>query len=355
MVNKTSSTIIRATVQAGAMVGFAVCVGCLCGCASGRGKADHAALAKIIAEETEKSKAAAVVKPASGHNAPEAPSPAMPPMSKIGRVTIQPESVVQISVDEDPALDGSYQVNDSSAIEFGYVGLVFLEDMTADEAAAKVEATLKNRGFRSATVTLRITKASYDKVRVSGAVMKPCDLKIGPGSSITLGEALRRAEGLRPQPKGAKIKVVRDGILSPLGIAAEGREYALVGLDGRPQIPDLLVHNNDWIHVYPGDGEVGTALLGEKEILVLGEVEQPGLVRFSGGEPSTMLHLVMKIGGLPKWADPKRIVLIRKKGDGTETETKLDIRKLLQYGNPDDDVSLESGDRIIIQERTLFF
>ena len=357
--NAMSRSHIRA---AGGVFALLTVTGLLCGCAT----RDEQKLAQLIARQMKELESPAPV--LNGYDIPESPSPGLhatrsgrqvtiqpalrSPHTR-GKVTVQPESILGISVEEDPTLTGSYEVNQSSSIQFKYIGLVFLPNMTAEEASAVIENTLRDRGFRSATVTVKITKASYDTVRVSGAVMEPSNLKIGPGSSVQLGEALRRAGGIRTQAKGARIKIVREGLLSPIGLANEGEEYVLLNGNGKPEVPDVAVANNDWIHVFGGSEEGAGA--GEKHIYVLGEVGKPGVVTFSGNESCTMLHLMFKLGGLPKWADARHVELVRRDEKGEETTSEIDVKKLLKSGNPEDDVELENGDRIIVRERRLIF
>ncbi|MEI6971764.1 MAG: polysaccharide biosynthesis/export family protein [bacterium] len=281
--------------------------------------------------------------------------PAEPPQAAVSRtrITIQPETVVEITVDEDQSLSGTYEVNSASAIQFRYVGLVFLGNMTTSEATVKIKSLLiKERGFRNANVAVRIVKASYDTIRVSGWVNEPTDLKIGPGSQITLRDALLRAKGLRSQAKGTRITIARDGLLNPIPLTGRvNEEYSLMGPDGKASIPRVAVRGNDWVHVSPGDEQVG---LGEKQIVVM-MLSQPSVVRFSNNEPCTMMYLLVKIGKLPKWVDSGNVRVVRKGQDGLEAEIKVDIRPILEAADSKEDIALEHGDRVIFKERRLPF
>ncbi|MEI6218597.1 MAG: polysaccharide biosynthesis/export family protein [bacterium] len=284
---------------------------------------------------------------------PVAPQLVFPSTS---RVTIQPETVVEVMVAEDPILSGTYEVNAASAIMFRYVGLVFLGNLTAPEARIKIKNTLeKERGFRVATVEVKIVRASYDTVRVSGWVNEPGDLRIGPGSDITLTEALLRAKGLRAQAKGIKIGVARGGLLNPVPLTpvkGKGREeYSLVGPNGEESVPSVPLRGNDWVHIFPGDEQpVG---LGEKQVVVV-MVDQPGVVRFSNNEPCTMIYLLAKVGKLSKWIDTRRVLVLRKDKNGNEEEIKVDVRPILEKADSSADVALEHGDRVIFKERRFF-
>lgn len=268
-------------------------------------------------------------------------------------VTIQPDTVLWISVEEDPSLSAKYTVNEYSGIEFGYAGLVLLNDMSVDAAERRLRAVLEGRYLRKATVKVEIAKASYDRVGVSGAVMTPGMVKIGPGSTVTLNEALRRAGGLRLESPSARVKVIRGGLLSSLGPIAEGEIFSLITPDGRPSIPNLSLANNDLAYVFAQQGGPPVPGTGEKKVLLLGEVPRQGIVAFSENEPCTLLYLLFKVGDLPRFANTEAVRIVRRDPAGQEKEIKANAKKLLREGNPADDVVLENGDRVIIPERRI--
>jgi len=277
-------------------------------------------------------------------------------------VTIQPDTVLWVTVEEDPSLNGKYLVNEYSAIDFGFVGLVLLNDMTVEMAEAKLRHILESRYLRKATVNVRIAKASYDRIGVSGLVMTPGLLKIGPGSGISLNDALRRAGGLRPEAALPRVKIIRNGLLSPFGPIAQGDVYPLLSDDGRPTIPSLLLSNNDLVYVFAqqatptggGGGGVVTGL-GEKKILLLGEVTHQGVVTFAENEPCTLLYLLFKIGGLPRFSKADAIRIVRRDKDGHETEILANAERLMRDGDPSQDVVLQNNDRIIVPARRINF
>jgi len=266
-------------------------------------------------------------------------------------ITIQPDCLVQVSIEEDASLDGSYPVNKLGAIELGYVGPVILYNKTEKQAAAKIRDVLKNRHFKNATVKVRIMRASYDKVKVDGAVNQPGLVPIGAGDSISLNDALLRAGGLRPSARGARVRIVRGGLLSALASTLEGEEFTLVTEDGQPSIPDVTLRNNDVAYVF--SSEVAAGAGGEREVLVLGEVRKPGVYRFSANEPCTLMHLIFKMGDFPPYANTKAIRVVRRDRDGNETEMTIDARRILKDGDPAMDTTLENGDRVIVPARRL--
>lgn len=283
------------------------------------------------------------------------PQPAIP--------TIQPDSVLWVSVAEDPSLNGRYMVNDASAIDFGYVGLVFLPDMSVEQAESELKRVLEGRYLKNATVSVKLAKASYDRVGVQGSVEMPGDIKIGPGATIPLSEALRRASGIRGNRENSRVKIVRGGLKTPFGPAAEGDVYSLVTQDGQLKVPDVFLRNDDLVYVFTPSSDVaqgqvggsGSTGAGGKRVVLLGEVPRRGVVEFAESEPCTLMYLLFKVGGLPRFARADKITVVRRSKDGTEKKFLIDGEKLLNYGKPEDDLVLETGDRIVVPARKISF
>jgi protein involved in polysaccharide export with SLBB domain len=294
------------------------------------------------------------VMPRSMESKPVVPRPSV--------ATIQPDSVLWVSVTEDPSLSGRYMVNDASAIDFGYVGLVFLPDLSVEQAEAEIKRVLEGRYLKNATVSVKLAKASYDRITVSGHVEMPGEIKIGPGATISLNEALRRAGGLRASRDHSRVKIVRGGVKTPFGAAAEGEVYPLTTQEGQLKVPDLFLRNDDLVYVFTPSSEAKGANpdsvitgVGGKRVILLGEVPRRGVIEFSENEPCTLMYLLFKIGGLPRFARGDRITVVRRNKDGQEQKFLVNGEKLMKSGKPEDDLVLESGDRIVVPARSISF
>ena len=308
----------------------------------------------------------ATVTPAPGGDSaeveqPEPPAPPLPvPEKKAVRVgegglTFQEDYRLQVRVDEDPSLDGAYTVNGIGAIQLGYVGPVFLYNKTEAEAAAKIKAILERRGFKRATVRVRLLRPSYDRIEVSGQVNKGAIIKIGPDDAISIRDALMWAGGVRATAQRATVRIVRGGLMSALPHALEGEIYPLFDASGKPAIPDVYLRRNDILQVFAGPPPraAGAAAAPLRTVLVLGEVKQQGYFDFDHSESFTMMQLVLKMGGFPPYANTKKIRVLRRDGDGYEQEFRIDVRELLEEGNPDYDFEFVNGDRIVVPARRI--
>jgi protein involved in polysaccharide export with SLBB domain len=352
------------------LIGALFLLGVLCGCTSYRGDDLSYLLARL--DES------VVAGDEDGADSPEAPDMPMdelpspedvpaanvtaPPPGSFGEVTIQPDTVLEIDVKEDKTLAGVYTVNEIGAIQLGYVGPVILLELTARGAEEKIRSVLESRDFRNATVTVKVVRASYDKIRVMGKVGSKGLIKIGAGEPVPLESALRRAGGITGSPSSTRVKVIRNGLLSPFGSSLGGETYSLVDNDGRPRVPDVMLRNNDVVVVYQWTRRGGAGRRGgggryegdmSTTILLLGEVGRQGYVSFRPGEPATIMHLVFKIGGFPLYANDRAVRIIRRDDDGSEYELVVDAKEIFREGNPDYDVPLEDGDRVIVPARRI--
>lgn len=283
--------------------------------------------------------------------APVTGEPVTPPPAGSVPLTIQPEAVLRIRVQEDPSLDGQYPVNEIGAVNLGYVGPIILFNRTAEQAAEKIREVLFSRDFRNATVTVEILRASYDRVAVGGHVNRPGSIRIGAGDTISLNDALLRVGGLKGTVRGMQVRIVRGGLTNVLAAVQEGDVYELQTEDGRPFVPAVRLSNNDKVTVF--SSRQAPAAYGDKEILVLGEVHRQGPVRFAGDEPSTMMRLVFRMGGFPPYANRRAVRIIRRDEKGIEREMTVNVERIMATGDPDDDVPLEHGDRIIVPARRI--
>jgi protein involved in polysaccharide export with SLBB domain/outer membrane murein-binding lipoprotein Lpp len=279
-----------------------------------------------------------------------------PAPGAIREMTIHPDCLLQINVAEDPSLNASYPVNADGAVELNYIGPVSVMGKTEREAAEKIRSVLLDRYFRTASVKVRIVRAAYGSVSITGAVRKPGAFKLGAGDTISLNDALLRVGGLQPSAQGGKVRVYRGGMQFALLEMAPREEYDLAESDGRPAIPDVSLANNDvailLTPVAASEPPGAATQAGEKDILVLGEVSRPGFYKFDAGDACTMMHLLFKVGTLPTWADTKKVRVLRRDETGIELEHKIDVQKLLKFGRPEDDYPLEHGDRVIFMERS---
>ena len=77
------------------------------------------------------------------------------------------------------------------------------------------------------------------------------------------------------------------------------------------------------------------------------DTQKAGVYRFKPDEPCTMMHLLFKMGGLSRFSEPRHLKIIRKRPDGKEDVITVDVREILESGDPELDIPLQHGDKVV--------
>jgi len=88
-----------------------------------------------------------------------------------------------------------------------------------------------------------------------------------------------------------------------------------------------------------------------KKVIVLGQVNKPGLVELSG--PATLLELISKAGGLSKEAG--ETVTIKRTVNGKEEMIAVDLKKLIESGDSKDNIPILSGDSVSVAKASVCY
>jgi polysaccharide export outer membrane protein len=88
-----------------------------------------------------------------------------------------------------------------------------------------------------------------------------------------------------------------------------------------------------------------------KKVIVLGQVNKPGLVELTG--PATLLELISKAGGLSK--DAGETVTIKRTVNGKEEFISVDLKKLIESGASKDNISILSGDSVSVAKASVCY
>jgi polysaccharide biosynthesis/export protein len=157
--------------------------------------------------------------------------------------------------------------------------------------------------------------------------------RIGPGDVLKV--VVWKHEEL-----GAQVAVRPDGAISlPLvgDIAATGRSAVEIAGDVQ-----LRLHR-----FYQDDPPVTVQVQEVKsyKIYVVGEVSKPG--EFSPSQEVTVLMSLSLAGGFTRFADPDRIVIVRRDSRG-ERRIPFDYGAVVRRGDLRQNIALELGDTVIV-------
>jgi len=81
------------------------------------------------------------------------------------------------------------------------------------------------------------------------------------------------------------------------------------------------------------------------KVYVTGLVKSPGIYRLRSD--TTVVQIISLAGGFTEWANPKKIVVVRKE-DGREKRITVNYKKIMNGSNTSSNVILKSGDTIIV-------
>jgi len=239
-------------------------------------------------------------------------------------VKLGPGDLLEVSVYNVPELASKVRVSNSGDIYLPLIDYVHVDGLTQEEAQAVIQKRLEDGGFvRSPHVTIFVDEAASQGVTILGEVTKP---GIYPDvSDHKLYEVVSEAGGFTSSAS-RKIAIIRRNNPEPIRI------------DLPRNLSDDLSGN---VNIEPGDTiNVPRAPI----IYVVGDVGKPSGFLVDNGT-LTVLQALALAGGTNRTAKLGGSRIIHK-GPAGITETKLQIKKMLEAKAPD--VTLQADDILFI-------
>ena len=81
------------------------------------------------------------------------------------------------------------------------------------------------------------------------------------------------------------------------------------------------------------------------KVFVSGQVKTPGVYRLRS--ETTLLQIIPLAGGFTEWANPKKILVIRKEGQ-QEKRITVNYKKIMEGKDPGTNLVLRSNDTVIV-------
>lgn len=240
-------------------------------------------------------------------------------------VTLGAGDLLEVNVYNVPELTSKVRVSNSGDIYLPLIDYVHVEGLTQEEAQSLIEKRLADGGFvRNPHVTIFVDEFTSQGVTVIGEVSKP---GIYPDvGDHKLYEVISEAGGFTPNAS-RKIAVVRRNQAEPIRISLPRN------------LADDLSGN---VEILPGD----TITVPRAPIIyVVGDVGRPSGILVDNGT-MTVLQALALAGGTNKTAKLSAARILRKAPDGGVTETKVEIKKMLEAKAPD--VQLQADDILFV-------
>lgn len=239
-------------------------------------------------------------------------------------VKLGPGDLLEINVYNVPELTSKVRVSNAGDVYLPLIDYVHIEGLTQEEAQSLIEKRLSDGGFvRNPHVTIFVSEASSQGVTVIGEVMKAGIYQ--DVADHRLYEVISQAGGFT-QNASRKIAIIRKGHSEPI----------------RVDLPRNLADDvNANVEIMPGD----TITVPKAPIIyVVGDVGRPSGLLVDNGT-MTVLQALALAGGTNKTAKLGGARLIRK-GPAGMTETKIEIKKMLEAKAPD--VTLQADDILFV-------
>lgn len=269
--------------------------------------------------------------------------------------TINVGDVIQIRIEEDPNFLFRGPVNPSGYIDLPYnIGEFKAAGLTFEQLEKSLEEKLTQEHYRKATVQASKIQEAAGQVYVYGAVKEPGIIQLPASGFFTIPQILANVKGLTAwsDPKSAYIlRYDKDGKKEriPVDISAQ-----IIALDD--QAPLEILQSGDELYI-PGINQgQGSSLLTNDpiEVIIVGQINSPGIVTFDPGEEATFMRAIFKAGGLTKFARSSQVKIIRYAGAERTVEV-IDADEIIEEGYLEKDVAMNSGDMIIVPQKFINF
>lgn len=344
----------------------------LCGCLCWL---QGASLSALAAEPTPQ----AAPLPPLVKTAPVAPPVVLP---KEGEYTLGPGDRIKVDVFQAAELSGEHQVLVDGSIGFPLIGMVKVQGKTIPELTQTLSQQY-GRYIKRPVVTVYLTSPRPLNITLAGEINRPgaYNIAINQGQKFPhLTDIIQEAGGLTPVADISQVEVVRQ--------IGKDTEYYRVNLWELLQNGDkrqnITLRDGDVVRVPSkqqtdpeevrqlADANFGIRFDQEINVAVVGEVFRPGSYKLTpasrasnigevggaGGTaggvnasktiPVRLTQALQEAGGIRPQADVRNLTVRRKNRTGQEELISVNLWELLNAGNLEKDIILQSGDVVTV-------
>jgi polysaccharide export outer membrane protein len=286
--------------------------------------------------------------------------------------------LIRVNVFEVPEYTGEYQIPPGGAINLPLIGSVPIAGLTTEQAADEI-AKRYARFLKRPLISVNLLSPRPINVFVAGEVTRPgaytLSLQGGAGNNPgvqypTVLAALTSAQGVTLAADVTQVKLRRKIGNSEQVVVLNLKELTQNGTISR----DITLRDGDTV-VVPTAKEFNVAearnlfsanfaasQTAPRTVAVIGEVNRPGsyLVTTGGGDVQggtatssglpTVMRSLQLAGGITSQADIRNIKLRRPTRNGSQQEIDINLWKLLESGDINQDVIVQDGDTIVVPE-----
>lgn len=258
-----------------------------------------------------------------------------------------PGENIELYVNEDASFNGKYEIRRGGYIILAQVGRIPIAGKTIEQAEAAVRRALEDSQLHHASVMIeRIAGgdvATGPLIYLSGEFKNPRPYRIPSGTAPTLVGVILSSGGVNEKADLSRVRVMRmaggRGVVEIVNV-----QKILDGTSTGGLTSDILV----------GEGDVITIPAGPANLIyVTGNVKRQGSFRLVPGERLTAYGAILQAGGFARFADMKKVHVLRTMPDGTKRKIPDNIIEV-QKGQRQD-VILQTNDIVVVPEKWFSF
>jgi len=267
------------------------------------------------------------------------------------RQALKKSTRIEYSVLEDRERPVILFVDEKGELNLPLIGLVPAVGKTCLQLAKTIKPLLEERFYYRATVILKRQTSGSDrgKVDILGEVRSQGSFPIPLDESLTVSKAILKAGGFTESADKSKVSLIRKDPNDP---DIEIKMVIDVGtiLETGNFDDDEAITSGDLI-IVPLNENVGG------QVYVIGAVNSPGLLNIPPIGGLTVSKAILRSGGFTKFADKKKVKLIRGDAEIPEEERTIiiNVTEILEQGNRDLDMEVKGDDIIRVKERWIVF
>jgi polysaccharide export outer membrane protein len=280
---------------------------------------------------------------------------------------------IQVSIYKIEDLSGEYLVLTDGTIGFPLIGTLKVSGLTlkqlSEQLKVKYTAYIKRPVISAVLLSPRPLT-----IAVAGEIDTPGAYTISPAQgekAPTLTDIIQKAGGVTASADISQVVVRRT--LKNNSYEINLNLWKL--LQKGDQSQNITLRDGDSIIIPPKQqisatevrqlSETNFGIRADQEIniAIVGEVQRPGSYKVSPDRPSgtndetvkelpRLSRAIQVAGGIKPLADVRNIAVYRQNRQGETQTFNIDLWKLLQEGNLEEDLILQSGDRIVVPTAT---
>jgi len=264
---------------------------------------------------------------------------------ELGSELIMPGETLDVYVVEDASFNGHYVVRRGGYIIIPQVGRVFVAGKKLAAAEAAIRTALEANQLQHGTVMVEKLEGSDvtsgPTIYLAGEFKNPRPFKIPDGTSQTLVSVLCSAGGFTDKADLTHVRVER--VAASNGVVEEVDVQRIlsggVGLGS-----DIQLHNGDVIIV---------PTTSQQAFYLTGCVKKQGFVPLGPNDRVSVYSGILKNGGFARFANLKRVYVLRATQDGTKARLPVNIVAIQKGLLPD--LLLQPNDIVVVPEKFFSF